>query len=276
MHLGRHYSGDDSEGSGVMDIVSYGGGPNSTSELIGMYQRETPVDLILFADTGGERPETYEYIQTFSQWLKNHGMPEITILEYHRADGSRMTLEDECLRDKILPSIAYGFKRCSLKHKIGVQDKFCNNYEPCREAWSRGEKIIKHIGYDAGEENRMENAAKHDEQDKKYLKSYDLIEWGWTREDCEEVIKKEGLPLPGKSSCFFCPSMKKQEIRELYLKHRDLYDRAIAIEKNAKEWLTTIKGLGRAWSWEAYINARAEQVSFFNDMVGVPCNCYDG
>ena len=37
------------------------------------------------------------------------------------------------------------------------------------------------------------------------------MDWGWTREDCIAAIQQEGLPLPGKSSCFFCPSMKKKD-----------------------------------------------------------------
>ena len=55
-----------------------------------------------------------------------------------------------------------------------------------------------------------------------------------------------GLPQPGKSSCFFCPSMKKQEI--LYLKEHypDLFNRAATLEENAMPYLKTVKGLGAA------------------------------
>ena len=35
-----------------MNIVSYGGGANSTALLVGLHQHRIPVDLILFADTG--------------------------------------------------------------------------------------------------------------------------------------------------------------------------------------------------------------------------------
>ena len=66
----------------------------------------------------------------------------------------------------------------------------------------------------------------NDEADTKYTKVYALMDWGWTREDCIAAIQQEGLPLPGKSSCFFCPNIKKREIRNLYHQHRDLYDRA--------------------------------------------------
>lgn len=152
------------------------------------------------------------------------------MVEYRAQNGERMTLEDECLRSGTLPSIAYGYKKCSLKHKRGPQDKFCNNHAQCKKAWEQEEKVVKFIGYDAGEEHRRTNAHAYDIQDKKYKYEYPLIDWGWGREECLAAIEKEGLPLPGKSSCFFCPSMKLHEIRTLYHQHRDLYDRAIAIE----------------------------------------------
>ena len=100
-----------------MNIVSFGDGTNSTAMIIGMYLHKIPVDLILFADTGGEQPHTYEFIRVFNAWLEKHGLPTITPVFYTDKDGNRLTLEAECLRSHTLPSIAYGFKKCSLKHK---------------------------------------------------------------------------------------------------------------------------------------------------------------
>ena len=71
------------------------------------------------------------------------------------------------------------------------------------------------------------------------------MEWGWTREDCVREIQEAGLPLPGKSSCFFCPSMKNEEIRHLQEHYPELFQRAIALEQNAFPNLKTVKGLGR-------------------------------
>ena len=56
------------------------------------------------------------------------------------------------------------------------------------------------------------------------------MEWGWDRNRCIQEIRDAGLPLPGKSSCFFCPSMKRREIRTLYHRYPDLLARALAIE----------------------------------------------
>ena len=228
-----------------MNVVAYGAGINSTAMLIGMCRRGIPADLILFADPGAEQPRTYAYLPIMDDWLVRHGMPAIQTVYCTDKDGNRLTLEQECLRSGTLPAIAYGYRKCSLKHKIQPQEKFCNHYPPCREVWARGEKVFKYIGYDVGETQRKENVREHDEADLKYTKVYALMDWGWTREDCIAAIQQERLPLPGKSSCFFCPSMKKREIRTLYHQHRDLYDRAIAIENAARPNLITVRGLDR-------------------------------
>ena len=142
-----------------------------------------------------------------NRWLQEHRMPHITVVKNVDRSGNRLTLETECLRSGTLPSIAYGFKRCSQKHKIGPQEKFCNHHPQCRAVWQAGERVTRFIGYDAGEQKRYEHSKKYNEADKKYKNRYPLIEdWHWTRDDCIRAIQEAGLPLPGKSSCFFCPS----------------------------------------------------------------------
>ena len=104
-----------------MNIVSYGGGTNSTAMLVGLIQKGESPDLILFADTGGEKPYTYEYIQTFNHWLTSKGAPEIITV---KKAGNGETLEENCHRKNMLPSLAYGFKSCSQKFKVQPKDKY--------------------------------------------------------------------------------------------------------------------------------------------------------
>lgn len=274
-----------------MNIVSFGGGTNSAAMLIGMYQRGIPVDLITFADTGGERPHTCRFIETFNAWLEGHGLPRIVTVFYTNRDGERMTLEAESLKSHTLPSIAYGFKKCSLKHKASTQEKYCNHDPRCQAEWAAGRKVHKFIGYDAGETRRVQHAAPADALNSKYEFHYPLFEWGWTRDDCKRIIVEAGLPAPGKSSCFFCPSMKKAEIVELWEQYPDLWERALAIERNAAPTLKTVKGLVRSWSWEDFYaeymrnkefeDAQITFDSLFPDspggcLCGAPCGCYDG
>ena len=157
-----------------------------------------------------DRGGGYAYLDVMNRWLKDHGMPPITRVYKTTRDGKRLTLEDECLQSCSLPSIAYGFKRCSLKHKIGPQEKFCNHYPPCQKAWAAGKRVVKFIGYDAGEGYRSDKVLLGDLADPKYSKWYPLMEWGWDRAACMQAIENAGLPQPGKSSCFFCPSMRRR------------------------------------------------------------------
>lgn len=268
-----------------MDIVTYGGGTNSTAMIIGLINHGIIPDLILFSDTGGERPDTYAFIEMFSDWLEEHGAPRVKRLQYTTKDGAVQTLEEDCLKRDTLPAIAFGFKSCSQKYKTRVTEKFCNNNPECKAIWKNGEKINKYIGYDAGEEKRVNCHKAYDATDKKYNNLYPLFDWGWTRDICVKVIQEAGLPLPGKSSCFFCPSMKKAEIEALWNTYPELFERAIEMERRAKPNLDTVKGLGRQWSWEDYYNKKInepEQLSIFdfeeqNISCGclVPCGCFD-
>ncbi len=72
---------------------------------------------------------------------------------------------------------------------------------------------------------------------------------------------------------------EKNEIKELSKNHPDLFNRAVAIEENAKDNLITVKGLGRNWSWKDYIEYEKSQIgmcAFFDDDNTAPCGCYDG
>lgn len=252
-------------------VACYGAGTNSTAFLIGMVERGEPVDAILFADTGGERPETYAYVQLFSAWLVERGYPEITVVT---KGGRPETLEQSLLRLGSLPSVAYGFKTCSQRFKVEPQDKWLNNWKPAKDAWANDHKVIKIIGYDMDEPHRVKEY-----NSKKYENRYPLLEWEWGREECVEAIARAGLPQPGKSSCFFCPSSTKPEILELREKHPDLLKRALAIEKNAK--LDTVNGLGRRLNWGDFIELvnEAEDPSTFmlrQPDMPMPCGCYDG
>jgi hypothetical protein len=247
---------------GIPLVVCFGGGVNSAAMLVGMASHGITPDLILFADTGGEKPATYAAVDSWSEWAQSKGMPLINKVKANSIDG---TLEGSCLKLRVLPSIAYGFKTCSQRWKLEPQEKYTR-------AWMRAKGITqftKAIGIDAGEPHRVKHYA--DDCSESW---FPLVEWGWGRTECESAIRKEGLPVPVKSSCFFCPSMKKGEVLELKADHPDLFWRAVGMERNAK--LDTIKGLGRHWSWEELNQADEAQFKMFPETVEMPCMCFDG
>ena len=157
-----------------MIVLCYGGGTNTTAMIVGLAARNITPDLILFADTGAERPHTYLHINIMQEFLRMIDFPKITIVKKVDKNGDVLTLEDNLLKQKALPSVAYGFKTCSQKYKTQPVDKFLNNHPDAIAAWKRGEKITKLIGFDADEAHRTNNY-----DDAKYKVEFPLIEWGW-------------------------------------------------------------------------------------------------
>ncbi len=98
-------------------VVSFGGGTNSAAILIEMARRKVRPDLIMFADTGGELPETIRFVADFSAWLEAHDMPPVVTVR-----EGRQTLEQEVLAANTLPSLAFGFRSCSDKYKVRPQE----------------------------------------------------------------------------------------------------------------------------------------------------------
>lgn len=257
-----------------MIVVSYGGGTNSTAMLVGMHFRGERPDLIVFSDTGAEKPHTYQHLDLVDEWLCKNDFPTITRIQGDAANHSG-GLEKDCLRRKSLPSIAYGFKTCSQRFKIEPFVKLMNSLPAARSVWEQGGKVQRIVGYDASEPHRADRKIPADVA-KKYDLRYPLIEWNWGREECVAAIARAGLPQPGKSACFFCPSSKKHEILDLRNRYPDLLQRALAIEANAET--TTVKGLGRHFRWADLVAFDDAQLCMFSD-AGTPeidCGCYDG
>ena len=65
---------------------------------------------------------------------------------------------------------------------------------------------------------------------------YPLIDRRLTRADCVATIEEAGLPVPQRSSCFFCPFNSVDRWRWLYETHPNLFDKAIALEENSKHF----------------------------------------
>ena len=61
-------------------IVNLGLGVDSVAMLVGLKDRDRRPDHILFADTGSEKPETYDYLPIIDAWLARVGFPAVTVV----------------------------------------------------------------------------------------------------------------------------------------------------------------------------------------------------
>lgn len=258
-------------------IVNLGLGVDSVAMLVGLHQRGERPDLVIFADTGGEKPETKDYLPIINAWLMSVGWPTVTVVRRPVGRAGYSTLEENCLQNETLPSLAFGFKGCSLKWKAEAMDAFILGVKrgpnqrapwPMMAAARRaGLKAVKCIGYDAGPKD-SKRGKKAATETKHFRFRYPLREWGWDRARCIAEIVRAGLPVPVKSACFFCPASQPWELVWLAGAHPDLFLRAVAMEDRARSGrhgLHKVQGLwgrdqaptarkpeGRTGSWRAW------------------------
>lgn len=243
----------------MKQVVSYGGGTNSVAMLVGLHRHGERPDAILFADTGGEKPHTYDHLWTMQAWCERVGFPSLTIIRGDQPQQQRdLTLEQECRRLGTLPSRAFGWGSCSMKWKTDPAKKWIR-------AHFEQSDVVRLVGFHAGEPERC---LKVPDGERAYQR-YPLIEWDWDYEECQEQIVKAGLPIPGKSACFYCPSSKKHEILELRKRYPVLLSRALEMERRAMAGEGQAPaagiGLGRTFTWRKFLADYDSQPDLFGD-----------
>jgi hypothetical protein len=233
-------------------IVSMGLGIDSVAMVVRLHREGVPISAILFADTVGEKPETYLYRDVLNAWLRAKNMPEVELVKSRHVHGRYEGLAGNCTANKTLPSLAFGRRGCSAKWKHETLDArvLGKSRGPWKgaglpaalEAQARGLPIYRAIGYDAGAKDaRRPNIP----DDRHFRYVYPLREFGMDREACIREILDAGLPVPIKSACFFCPASKPAELIWLHAVHPDLFMQALQMEEIARPNFVTIEGLWR-------------------------------
>ncbi|QOT74535.1 hypothetical protein H5V43_21940 (plasmid) [Sphingobium fuliginis] len=226
-------------------VLAYGVGVDSTAMLVELESCGEPPDLVLTADTGVEKPETYAYQAMMRQWLAARGIPYETVRyrpKRFKHFPAYYSLLENVLTNATLPSISLGRHSCSLKWKVAPQDKFLAEWKPAQDAWARGQKVIRLIGYDASPADTRRHAHASTIESDLYQCRYPLREWGWDRDRCIARITAAGLPVPPKSSCWICGAMRPDEVRALPTWCLRLI---ILVEARAAPRLRTVEGLWR-------------------------------
>jgi hypothetical protein len=242
-------------------IVCFGCGVDSVANILLMQKKRIKPDHIIFADTGGEKKQTYEYLEYFNEYLKSIDYPQIVTVRYKTKDGKVLTLQEDIMNNKTSPGIVFGYKSCSEKFKIRPVEKYIKHVLGI-SSW------INYVGFNHDEKRRMR------ENDNKNVENvFLLIENQITRKGCIELIKESGLRVPIKSACFFCPSSKKWEVLNLSGEEKAEVKKIEANATNVME----VKGLGRSYSWTELIEMDESQFSLLDDLelTDRPCECVD-
>ncbi len=195
-------------------VLSFGAGLNSTALLVFLVEKNYPLDEVVFADTGGEVPETYAHLKIVDTYLHKHGIP-LTILR-----SKNGTLYDTCKRRKVTPSQIWRWSTRDYK--------ITPIYAHYR---SFGLPVNQYLGIAFEERDRMK------ESGVSFVKNiFPLVENKLTRQDCTDIIclADFDFPMPVRSGCFFCPFNSLSRWTEIFEKHKDLFIRAKELEENSK------------------------------------------
>ena len=198
----------------VRHVLSFGGGVNSVALMVLLLQERLPFDEAVFADTGGEVPETYQYLEIAKKYLADHEVPLTVVSKRGRS------LYETAWTRRVFPSAIWrwstrDFKITPIHRHYRSLEAHINQYLAI--AWDEVYRM---------KDSRVE-----------YVTNlYPLIDRRLTRADCIAIIRDARLPVPERSSCYFCPFNSVDRWRWLYETHRDLFDKAIALEEHSKHF----------------------------------------
>ena len=232
-------------------VVSYGLGLDSTAVLGALKLHGVVPRYIMFADVGSEHDETYDYLPVIQAWLSSVGFPPVVVVRYvpkRFKYGPYVNIWENCVRNATLPSLAFGRKGCSLKWKAQPMDKHLESLDWVKATFAVGKQIQRLIGYDCGVQDikrfaKAQQKTEDGKTDERYHYVYPLQSLGFDRIQCAAFITAHmGIPIPRKSSCFFCPAMKPEEVLAL---PQDKLEQIVIMETLATPNLETVEGLWR-------------------------------
>ena len=244
-----------------LTILSFGAGQDSTAILYSViyspeFRRKHVKGTfhVIFSDTGDEHPETYDHLAEVQQLCLDHKIGFTWIepeMGYH--SNSWNSLRDHYRKYNVVMMVS-GRKSCTDQLKIRPIYKFINEsisewngVDPFRKkalidyAETYG-KVRVLLGIAKGEEKRVQKSGGKEPkwQQRSVTKHYPLIEEGWDRQACQEVISSYGHEVPLPSNCMLCPFMSGQELLWLYRTYPGDFWEWVDLEKNK-----VIANLGR-------------------------------
>lgn len=218
-------------------IFSFGGGVQSMACLVLAAQQRITYDAFVFANVGdhAENPATLEYFEQVAKPFATQA--GIALLEIQRVNrlGERVDLYDYTMAANksipipvIMPSGAFGNRSCTTDWKIEQIDKYAKSKNTTH--------LMVGLCISTDEFQRMK-ALNWQNVTKSFAKrvEYPLIDLGISRKQCKWIIQQAGLPVPPKSSCWFCPFHKKTEWVTMRREEPMLFDKAIHLDTTLRE-----------------------------------------
>lgn len=209
---------------GINRFISVSGGVESSTMCI-LYGDKAKG---IWADTGSEHKPMYERIHKLEDEIRkiHPGFEIIKLKGAAKHKGIEYdTLEKLAVAYKFMPSGQARY--CTRYFKIEPIDKYLKEQGECELM----------IGLNVDEENSREGNWGLNEN-VKYL--YPLIEDGYTRQDCEEILNEHGLhpnmpPYMMRGGCRMCFFKSEKEYKAMYYLAKEEFLEVMAFEESIQD-----------------------------------------
>lgn len=226
--------------------VAWGAGVDSTAMIIEMHRRGEPIDIVLHALTKWENPLTDQYIEYFTAWMDEQGIPNERVQNFPTRIKPGVPMFDglyeKSLAYGVLPGVSLGYHTCSAWAKITPQNQWFRGWDHGQQALREGLRIVQCVGFDNGPRDSVRYADREGYDDPRFEMRYPLREWEMDREACEKAIRDAGLRVPPKSSCTGCIATKPLELETFPSSE---HARLVLLEARAAPRLRNCDGLWR-------------------------------
>lgn len=220
-------------------IFSNGGGRQSIAALVLSAQGLIDYKWHVFCDVGAdsENPATLDYVHNVAiPYAKANGIRFDVVMKKDK-QGNQKTLTQMIHADKSgvkIPAYmaggAPGNRSCTDIFKIKVFQKYA--FQNRGEA----EGVVIGLGITVDEIQRARTTEQEMIRSKFYTqRDYPLLNLGLSLNDCVGIIGNAGLPIPPKSSCYFCPFKTTAGWLNLKREQPELFQKAVALEKHINE-----------------------------------------
>lgn len=210
---------------------SFGGGVQSVAALALAAHRKIDFRTFLMANVGhdSENPDTLDYLEQHAAPFAHAYGIKLIVLDRHLKDGTTETIRQRIIsshgsRQTIPVYLANGkpgSRVCTLEFKIQVTGTWlkANGATPDNKA-----TVGMGISLDEIHRANPNKAMPYEELE------YPLLYLGIRRADCYGIIRRAGLPMPPKSSCYFCPVKKIPEWQDMYENEPEQWENACEVE----------------------------------------------
>jgi hypothetical protein len=229
----------------TIQVISYGGGVQSTALVVLAARNELPHRLALFCNVGedSENPETLVYVREHVvPWAAAHGV-EIRELHRVRRSGESETLMQRINRSERSVPIpmrmqngSLGNRQCTGDFKIAVIAK-----EIKRLGATKENPAHVALGISVDEYQRMRTSTISYE-----VLDYPLIDLRLDRAACQQMIVEAGLPAAPKSACWFCPFQSLSSWKRMLREQPEQFAASVALERKMNDRRATL-GKDRVW-----------------------------